>query len=172
MACLRQAILCHLWLAMSEPWMAHFSVAMDPPFKACHDLTLSDQVKASHLSAIYGLPWVNHEWPISVHPLCLPEMALFGPNSCKPFQHWIYGIWTPNNKCQSWISFGHVSLLVTQVKCFDNSETTFNQFSMISWKTIAGYTACRHERLGMQLKIGWDYLPIVQNGREDGQHFN
>ena len=67
--------------------MACFDVAMYPPFKACHDLTLSGPVEASHFSAIYVLPLANHEWPISVHLLCLSEMTLFVPSSCKPFQH-------------------------------------------------------------------------------------
>ena len=152
--------------------MARFSVAMYPPFKACHDLTLSDLVKASHFSAIYGLPWVSHEWPISAHPLCLAEMALFGPNSCKPFQHWIYGIWAPNNKCQSWVSFAHVSLLVNQVKCF----ATLKQLST----NFLGSVEKLKRNILYEGMSGWEcswkfddcFLPIDGNGWENGQHFN
>ena len=32
-------------------------------------------IKASHYRAIYGLPWVSHEWPVSVLP-CIRHLRL------------------------------------------------------------------------------------------------
>ena len=137
----------HLRLAMTKPRVARIRQAISLLFMACLERTLS-----------CPFPFIRYaylKWPC-LDPICAnhfnTEYMKYEPQIISVNREFL---------------FARVSLWVHQV----NALKTFKQLST-SLKTVAEYTVCRHQRLGMQLKIGWLFFPNDENGGDNGLRFN